>query len=560
MTEQAREMQQMTMVLEALREKPFDEFPLESDWDAVIIGGGPNGLMTAAYLAKAGLKVAVLERRPEAGGGLATEEILFPCYYSNPHVLYHLMVDYMPVIRDFNLDHHAIVWIKPNYQTGMVFEDGKSLLLTRMVADTWDSIAKYSFKDAVAFSKVIRTWQRIVSEIVGPATYLPAVPPMELVVALQRTDIGREMLELTERSPLEIITDVFENDRVRALMLYVSCMWGLDPRETGIGFFVPLLLDRGMNKCYCYGGSHKFAGALVREIVAAGGTILDAAEVTKIIMQNGRTIGVETSEGHTLRSKVVVSSLDPHTTFLDLVGAENLPAMLKEPVEEWKYDKWSFYTLHVATKEPPRYACDDPWVSEAFMTLFGFESTEQLLAYWDNVVAGKVADNFGGHATCQTFFDPHLSRMPGEHVSSFQMHAPYEIDDGWDKRGKELEEAILDKWQRVAPNMKRENIIKTVFETPVDIEIRFPNMRRGGIKHGDYNPMQLGYFRPNTECSNSSTPIDGLYVCGASTYPGGLVLGGPGYRAANKVAEDLGVKKWWTPTPEMERYTKTYLE
>jgi phytoene dehydrogenase-like protein len=176
-------------------------------------------------------------------------------------------------------------------------------------------------------------------------------------------------------------------------------------------------------------------------------------------------------------------------------------------------------------------------------------------------VAGKVDDNsLGGHCTCESFFDSHLVRKPGRHVSFFQMHAPYDIEGGWDKRGPELKEAILSKWQKVAPNMKRENIAMTSQETPVDIEIRFPNMRRGSIKHGDYRPVQLGCFRPNQDCSNHDTPIKGLYLCGASTYPGGLVLGGPGYLAANRVSEDLGVTKWWKPTKEMEQYTKTYLE
>ena len=144
-----------------MREQPmfkmFDEFPDETTWDVVIIGGGPNGLMAGAYLAKAGLKVALVERRFEVGGGLATEEILFPLYSSNPHVVYHMMVDYMPVIKDFNLDDHALVWVKPNSQTAMVFEDGKSLVMTRMIEDTKDSISKFSFKDAIAFGKVMRT-------------------------------------------------------------------------------------------------------------------------------------------------------------------------------------------------------------------------------------------------------------------------------------------------------------------------------------------------------------------------------------------------------------------
>ncbi|GAF70912.1 unnamed protein product, partial [marine sediment metagenome] len=423
--------------------KIFDEFPDESDWDVVIIGGGPNGLIAGAYLSKAGLKVAVVERRYEIGGGLATEEIMFPGYYSNMHAVYHLLVDLMPVLRDFDLNRHALMWTKPNAQAGIVFEDGKSLLLTRMVEDTKDSISKFSFKDAVTFGKVMRGWRRIVTDIIGPATFVPPLSPLDISIAMQRTKVGNEMLELVERSPLDIITENFENDRVRTLMLYASCMWGLDPRETGIGMFVALYLDRAMNKCYCDGGSHKFAGALAREIVVNGGTILDAAEVTKIIMQNGRAAGVEIAEGRTLRSKVVMSTLDPQTTFFDLVGPENLPADLKELVEGWKLDKWSYYTLHVASKEPPHYACDDPWINDAFMVIFGFESMDQLLAHWDNVVAGKVGDNFGGHATCESYFDPHLVHSPwGGHVSFFQMHAPYEIEGGWDKRGPELEEAI----------------------------------------------------------------------------------------------------------------------
>ena len=548
------------MAAQEILAKPFEEFPDVTDWDVIIIGGGPNGLITGAYLARAGVKVAVVERRFEVGGGLSTEEILFPCYYSNVHAIYHLMVDYMPVMRDFNLGQHAINWIKPNAQTGMVFADGKSLLLTRMAADTKDSIGKFSWKDANAFGKIIRKWKRMVSEIVGPLTYMPAMSPMDLSIVLEKTEVGRELLETAESSPLEIINDAFENDRVRALMLYVSCMWGLDPRESGVGLFVPLLIDRGMNKCYCYGGSHKLAGSLEREIVRGKGMVLEAAEVTNIIMENGHVAGVELAEGRTLRSNVVVSSLDPHTTFLDLVGKDNLPGTLQEAVEGWAYDKWSFNTLHVASDEPPQYKCDDPWVNEAFMTIFGIESTDQLLAHWDNVIAGRVDDNiFGGHATCETFLDPHMTRMPGKHVSFFQMHAPYEIEGGWERRGKELEEEILAKWQKAAPNFTRKQIINTNLETPEDIEIRFPNMRRGGIKHGDYRPTQLNTFRPNVDCSGHKTPVEGLYVCGVSTYPGGLVLGGSGYLAANRVAEDMGVTKWWKPTTEMEKFTKTYM-
>jgi len=125
-----------------------EEFPDESEFDVVIIGAGPNGLIAGAYLAKAGLSVAICERRFEVGGGLATEENLFPCYASNPHVLYHMMVDYMPALRDFDLEQPSLTWIKPNAQTGMVFEDGSSLLLARQVQDTKDSISKLRMRTA----------------------------------------------------------------------------------------------------------------------------------------------------------------------------------------------------------------------------------------------------------------------------------------------------------------------------------------------------------------------------------------------------------------------------
>src|ERR1035437_9957792 len=278
-------------------------------------------------------------------------------------------------------------------------------------------------------------------------------------------------------------------------------------------------------------------------------------------MENGRAVGVHIAhEDREIRAKAVMSTLDLHSTFLDMVGRENLPAGLKSSVEGWVWDKWSFNTLHIASDEAPNFATDDPFINDSFANIIGIQSTDQLLAHWDNVMKGKLDVNLlGGHSTCESRFDPTLSDRPGKYVSMLQIHAPYGLEGGWVNRREEIQAAMLEKLQKAAPNL-RGKIISTAMEDPEEIEIRFPNMRRGSIKHGDYRPIQMGCYRPNQDCSTTKTPIEGLYVCGVSTFPGGLVLGGPGYLGANMVAEDLSVQKWWKPTAAMEKYLKTYME
>ncbi len=537
----------------------LDEFPEHSKFDVAIVGGGPNGLIAAAYLARAGLRTIVVERRHELGGGLATEETLFPGYYTNPHAVYHMMTDYMPLFRDFDLDVHGLTFVKPNAQTAAVFSDGTSLMLCNQVDDTKDSIAKFSQRDANSFGKVMRVWRRLVDDVIAPGTYLPPMPPMDMIEAFERTDAGREVLRLTEMSPIEIINELVEDDRVRMLLLYAACMWGLNPHESGLGFLVPLYVDRAANKALCYGGSHKLAGTLSREILRNGGVVLDNAEVTSFIVDDGRVTGLEVFDGRVIEAKAVLSSLPPPLTFGRLLPAEHVPSDLKRVAGEWEWDDWSFFTLAIATNEAPHYETDDPWVNDAFMVVTGFDSTEQLLRHWDNVLAGRLdLDCVGGHATVETRYDPTLVRIPGHHVSFLQVHVPGEVDGGWKARHDELADCLLARWGKYADNLTPDNIVLSRAESPLDIETRLPNMVHGSIKHGAYNALQMGVFRPHDTCVAGRTSVEGLYLWCASSYPGGLVIGGPGYIAANSVAEDLGVQKWWEPPTYKQSYREVY--
>ncbi len=538
----------------------LDEFPEHSTFDVAIVGGGPNGLIAAAYLARAGLRTIVVERRHEVGGGLATEETLFPGYYTNPHAVYHMMTDYMPLFRDFDLDAHGLTFVKPNAQTAAVFSDGTSVMLCNQLEDTKDSIAKFSQRDANHFGKVMRSWRRLVDDVIAPGTYLPPMAPIDMIEAFQRTEAGREVLRLTEMSPIEIINELVEDDRVRMLLLYAACMWGLNPHESGLGFLVPLYVDRAANKALCYGGSHKLAGTLSREILRNGGVVLDNAEVTSFVVEDGRVTGLEVFDGRVIEAKAVLSSLPPPLTFGALLPRAHVPSELQRVADEWEWDDWSFFTLAVATNEAPRYEVDDPWVNDAFMVVTGFDSTEQLLRHWDNVLAGRLdLDCVGGHATVETRYDPTLVRIPGHHVSFLQAHVPGNAEGGWKAHHDELAERLLATWRRYAPNLTPDNVVLSTAESPLDIETRLPNMVRGSIKHGAYNALQMGVFRPHDTCVAGRTPVEGLYLCGASSYPGGLVIGGPGYIAANSVADDLGAQKWWTPPRYVQRYRETYL-
>ena len=535
------------------------EFPDVINCDVAVIGGGPNGLITAAYLAKAGLKVILLERRYEAGGGLATEEIMFPGYYANTHATYHMMVDYLPVLSDFDLSAHTLQFVKPHRQTGIIFKDGTSLIISNKIQETSNQLLKFSREDAKSFETNIRLFNDMVDEILAPGTYYPPIPPVDLVVKMEKTEIGKRVSEISEQSPVEIVERVFKHDKIRALFLYVSCMWGLSPHETGLGFLVPLLMTRcAMNKCISLGGSHKFASSLVKEIITNKGLILENAEVTKIIMENGKAAGVELHDGITVKAKTVISSLDPQTTFLDLVGRDHLEDDLAESADRWKWEKTSFFTTHLALNEPVQYKTRDRNVNDTFMNVLGIESMEDVVRLSEGAQASSI-DVIAGHSTVETLWDPSLA-LPGKHTAFFQMLVPGTINGGWEEKKEEVEERVIAKWSEYTENISKENILIKVSETPADIETRIPCMKNGSIKHGEYNALQMGYFRPNDLCSTSKTPIDGLYVCGASTYPGGLILGGPGYIAANRVAEDMGVTKWWKYSDKIENYIKEYIE
>ena len=539
----------------------------ELEFDGIVIGSGPNGLTTAGYLSKAGLKVAVLERRYEAGGGLATENLTLPGLLIDSHAIYHMMVEYAPPLKDFELDKiYDLEWIYPDPQIVMPFQDGTHLALYQDIQRSYESIAKFSQKDADAFLDFAQWSQECMDLFLAPASYVSPMPSLEQAAKLHANPITRRDDELTQYTPKEIIDNMFENDRVRTLFLYVATMWGLDYDLEGLGYLVPLMINRAWNFRLCKGGSHHMCHLLAKYISRNGSRVITGAMIDRIIVENGEAKGVVLEDGTIIRAKkFVCSSINPHQTFLDLVGEEHLEEELVGRLKQWQYSDTSFFTVHTALFDPPKFivAENNPELANALMYVVGYECEQDLVDHFEASRRGELHN--GGFNCCfPSLHDPvRVMRHPSsevKHIGLISMEcAPYKLKDGgpqaWNRVRREYAEQCKATLAKYAPNMTADNVAWDYIGTPLDTENKFPDMKNGCFKQGAYLPLQMGYFRPNEYCSEHDTPIKGLYLGGASTHSGGMVTYGPGYNAANKIAEDLGIEKWW-PEPDHVKRAK----
>jgi len=500
-------------------------------YDAIVVGGGPNGLLCAAYLAKTGNKVLLLERRHETGGGLNTDE--YHGFRLNLHAIYHMMGERMPAYRDLDLPEFGLRYVYPPVGAAFPFRDGRALVFSRDPHETAQSIAAFSTADAAAFTRMWDEFQPMLEQYLIPMTYQLPEPPIDQMIEFGKTEVGTRLAEISDLSFIGLLDAYgFTDPRVRLALLSFPAMWGL-PLDDPLGYLYPLYLCRMLHAGLVKGGSHRLSSALYRSFLRHGGTVLDQCAATRIVMEHGAAVGVETAGGRRFDARAVVSTLNPEQTFQQLVGEAALPAELAQSVRLWQWEERSMFGLHLGIEGEVTFRAADPRVGRAMIAFCGLETEDELHAHLRRVDAGEHDACEWLHLTIPSRFDATMA-PPGHQM--LRAEAVVKYGAPWQTMGSAFADSCIALMTEYADLGE---IVLRRQHTPLDIEAKLVTMKRGSIKHGAYTPLQMGHQRPNDLCSRSATPIAGLFLGGASMYPGGMILGGPGFLAAEVVGQFL---------------------
>jgi phytoene dehydrogenase-like protein len=519
---------------------------LEKAYDGIIIGAGHHGLILGSYLARAGLDILLVDRRLTYGGGLSTREVTLPGFYHNLHSINHFHISEAPWFKDLNLD-ERVTYITPRYEFGQAHQDGSALVLGRDLEESVANIARFSKKDAATFREWNGKAEKITAQIFLPERYAEPLPRKEREALLSRTALGREFIEVSNHQPIDVVRELFENEHVRLLFLFKVSLFGtwlVDTlsKTSPMGSVIRAFdLESGYQ--LCQGGSFNLARGLMEVFIAAGGTFQPQVNIERIVIENGKAAGIELTDGRTVRVRqFVASTLDVHQTFESLVGSEQLPLAFLKKLDGFQYTTWSLFGLHLALNDSPRFAAEkfDPNINRTLKWSIGAETMEDLFSAHQDVQAGRVPKIVQFGSGPLSLLDP-AQAPPGKHTTYCWHVMPLNPElDG--KSYETFTDRIIECFARYCPNMTSKNILGRYVYTGREYIQELINMRCGDIFMGAFNAEQVMYNH-----FGYRSPIPNLYNAGSAGHPGGAISGGAGYISAGIIANDLGLKPWWTP-------------
>ncbi len=526
--------------------------------DALIIGGGHNGLVCAAYLAAAGLKVTVLERRAVVGGAAVTEE--FHPGFRNSVAAYTVSLLNPKVIRDLELARHGLTVVERRLSNFLPTADGRYLCTGGGI--TAREVAKFSPRDAgrldeygerldriadVLRELVLQTppnvirgdWRAVLPQLLRAARAGSRVRALDL-------DLQRELLRLFSASAGDYLDGWFESDPIKAVYGFDGIVGNYASPYTPGSAYVLLHHVFGETNGkkgvwgHAIGGMGAITQAMSRAAAERGVEIRLQSPVREVIIERGRAVGAITDSGETFRARAVVSNLNPKLLYQQLIDAAALPAEFRERIGQWRCGSGTF-RMNVALSELPSFTC-----------LPGKELRDHhtagiilapTLSYMEKAYFDARTDGWSRQPIVEMLIPSTLddSLAPkGQHVASlFCQHVAPQLPDGasWDTHRERVADLMIDTVNAHAPNF-RASVLGRQIMSPLDLERTF-GLVGGDIFHGVLQLDQMFSARPMLGYADYRGPLPGLYMCGAGTHPGGGVTGAPGHNAAREILSDF---------------------
>ena len=526
--------------------------------DVVFVGGGHNGLVCAAYLAAAGLKVTVLERRHIVGGAAVTEE--FHPGFRNSVASYTVSLLQPRIIRDLDLDAHGLRIVEREMSNFLPTDTGDYLAVG--AHRTKNEVAKFSRKDAEALDAygerldvVAALLRELVLETppnVIEGGWRAALPEWLHAIKVGKRfakldmEMRRELLRLFASSAGDFLDGWFESAPIKAVLGFDSIVGNYaSPYSPGSAY---VLLHHVFGEVngkkgawgHAIGGMGAITQAMARSAAARGVDIRVNAGVREIIVEKGRAVGAITESGETFRASAVVSNLNPKLLYLQLIDPAALDPAFRRRISQWRCGSATF-RMNVALAELPSFTCL-PGTQRAAHHTAGI-IIAPTLHYMERAYFDAREHGWSKQPIVEMLIPSTLDSSlapPGQHVASlFCQHAAPELPNGesWDRHRETVADLMIETVNAHAPNFKAAVLGRQIM-SPLDLERTF-GLIGGDIFHGALNLDQLFSARPMLGYGNYRGPLPGLYMCGSGTHPGGGVTGAPGHNAAREILRDF---------------------
>ncbi|MFN0166781.1 MAG: phytoene desaturase family protein [Bryobacteraceae bacterium] len=526
---------------------------MAAPYDVVIVGAGHNGLVTAAYLARAGRRVLVLERR-ELVGGCAVTEPIWPGYrVSTAAYLTSLLQE--RIVEELELAHYGYRVDAKDPAFFSPFPDGRCLFMWQDGKRTLEEIAKFSRRDAETYPKFEEHLERL-AQFVETLLLItpPEFPPRGVgdfveylkigarAAKLSRTEITG-LVKIFTQSAADYLDEWFESPELKVTLVtdgVIGANGG--PRSPGTAY---ILLHHSMGSVggkrglwgFVRGGMGAVSDAIAASAKAKGAEIRVNAAVNHVLIREGRAAGVVLEGGEEIQARAVASNLDPHVTFLRLVGETHLEPEFATAIRRFRSEGTSLKINLALDRLPDFTACPGAPGPQHRATMHICPSVDYVERAWDDAKYGQPSRNPLLELTCPTQYDPSLAPA-GKHILGiFLQYAPYTLTgQTWDELREPYAERVFDIIEEYAPGF-RSGVRERQVLTPLDLERRF-GLTGGNIFHGELSFDQMFVLRPVAGWARYRTPIRAMYLCGSGAHPGGGVMGAPGYNCAREMLRD----------------------